>query len=186
MESLDNYIRQHRPDFNSEEPADGHFSRFETRLHNRQLASRRRLAYYIAAAASVVVLFSFTALLVYQKFPVYRIARQTMNVNRVNEELGETEQFYSSLISNKTDILNQMKFPSESQKEAVLREFKEKDEIFVSLQNDLREDPNNEIIISALINYYQVKLNILNQLIQNLDQVLNNNQGSHGHEETII
>jgi hypothetical protein len=186
MEELDKYIGNHRLAFNSEEPADGHLDRFESRLAFQQKSSSRKLVPYLAAAASLILLISISGLFVYQQLSTYKIARHEMNLSPRDRELGETEQFYSNLIAAKTNVLSKMEFPSEQQKQAVLNDLKQPDDTYISLQNDLKDDPNNEMVINALINYYEVRVNILNQLIQNLNQVLNNKQGSHGQEETII
>jgi hypothetical protein len=186
MEDIDKYIRNHKLAFNSEEPADGHFDRFESRFALQHSGSSRKLVHYLTIAASLMLLVSISGLLVYQQLSTSRIAQHTLNLSPGNQELGETEQFYSNLIAAKTSVLSKMEFPNEQQKLAVLNDLKQPDDTYIGLQNDLKEDPNNEMVINALINYYEVRLNILNQLIQNLNQVLNNKQGSHGQEETII
>jgi hypothetical protein len=67
-----------------------------------------------------------------------------------------------------------------SQKEMIMKELKEMDQIYKSLSKELENDPNNERLINAMIKHYQLKLDILNELTDQLliikNAISNNNQ----------
>ncbi|GAI91214.1 unnamed protein product, partial [marine sediment metagenome] len=74
--------------------------------------------------------------------------------------------------------LDQMDFETDSlQKEILLNELADMDLIYNNLKEELRTNPNDERIINAMIEHYQLKLEVMNHILYQLKQI---------HNETLI
>jgi len=72
-----------------------------------------------------------------------------------------------------------------SQKELVQikHELSEMDSLFVNLQAEYKANPNDERIINAMIEYYQTKLDIVNTIKTDLENVKNLKNKKHENTE---
>ena len=68
-------------------------------------------------------------------------------------------------------ILHRTETVDEKQKAELLKEMSEMDELFVNLQKELKANPDNPVLIDAMINHYQTKIEVLNQIITNLNSI---------------
>jgi hypothetical protein len=58
--------------------------------------------------------------------------------------------------------------------------------MFKSLMRDLKTNPSDERILSAMINHYQLKLEVMGQIIDQLQKANQTNSTIKSHEETDI
>lgn len=92
------------------------------------------------------------------------------------QEVVEAENYYSSTMAD------QMKFIKSQNIEidpAILRDLDTLDQQYESLKNDLKDDIDNEEVVSAMIATYRVKLEIL-------EQILNEIQGNDREEDDEV
>jgi hypothetical protein len=59
------------------------------------------------------------------------------------------------------------------------------DKLFINLQKDLKANPGDERIINAMIRHYQMKLEVMNQVLMQLESI-NNNKNLSDHESRDI
>ena len=59
------------------------------------------------------------------------------------------------------------------------------DSLMKQLQRDLKTNPGDERIINAMISHYQMKLGVMNQILDQLENINNNHQSSN-HESKDI
>ena len=52
------------------------------------------------------------------------------------------------------------------QKDMLISELKSMDSVYVSLQKELKANPNDERIISAMIEHYQTKLEVMTYIVR--------------------
>jgi len=64
----------------------------------------------------------------------------------------------------------------------ILKELKEMDEVLHSLSEELKNDPNNDRLINAMIQHYQVKLEIMNAIIAQLEEIKQITSKTNKHE----
>jgi len=69
------------------------------------------------------------------------------------------------------------------QKEMLLSEIKSMDSTYVSLQKELKANPNDERIINAMIEHYQTKLEVMTYIVNQLKTIRNANQNSTENEK---
>ncbi|MCK4464861.1 MAG: hypothetical protein KAU83_04045, partial [Bacteroidales bacterium] len=73
------------------------------------------------------------------------------------------------MVNLKYNELDQMDFESDSlQKEILLNELADMDLIYNNLKEELQTNPNDERIINAMIEHYQLKLEVMNHILHQL------------------
>ncbi|MBN1597577.1 MAG: hypothetical protein JW894_04745 [Bacteroidales bacterium] len=158
---LENLLNNKDPIFNDDLPK-GHRERFADKLDSRlHSESKNRFADYYTAAASVLVLITTGVIIIL----LLKINRQDDEVlSDVYPELYETEMYYINEISNKMNTLTKHR----EIKKSVLKDIKEIDKSFITIKEDLEENPGDERLIDAAINTYQIKLELINMVLSHI------------------
>jgi hypothetical protein len=165
--------------FDVEEPASGHFRRFEAKLDQR-FHRRRNIAYIriLAAAAAIALLLGGTWLAGWfggQNEPVQR-----MSLSDLSEEYAEVEYFFTSGIDKSMDELLSMAAEAKIDVNAMFAgEMNEMDSVYQVLQADLAAHPEDDRIIEAMISYYQVKLGLIRRILAELQKIKTQNTKNH-------
>lgn len=187
MKSLENYILENRDSFDTREPAAGHLHRFERRMkaQNRPVLSR----YLVPAmkVAAIFVLALFSSLWLIDNFFSPSLTPQGVSLSDVSPELMEVEVFYTSLIDEQYSQIKAIDLSSEdAHKEIMLRELEEMNSVYKTLQEDLKSNPHNERIIHAMIQYYQMKTDVMAQILEQLKELEANKPKSNDDENIEI
>jgi hypothetical protein len=170
MDELDKILTEYRSQFD-EEPMEGHFGRFEKKLmkQNEIRKSRRLNPVFFRIAAILVIVLLVTNLFVSINKPGMEQAKvETEN------EIGEAAIYYNTRINNGISQLEQMAnegIGSEKEIVQIKKEMTEMDSLFINLKKEYAANPNDERIINAMIDYYQTKLDIINKIKSDLENV---------------
>ena len=182
MDKLNKIFKEHRAEF-EEEPGDGHFERFGERLSVNE--SKRKGWYlspfYKVASVLLIVLLSAN-LVVYFKNSKPAVKETAV----VKSDLREASFYYTNSINIGIRDLEQMAREGiGTQKEIVQikHELSEMDRLFVNLQQEYKANPNDERIINAMIEYYQSKLDIVNTIKTDLENVKHLKSKKHENPE---
>jgi hypothetical protein len=171
MDKLDKLFNDQREAFD-EEPMEGHFQRFEAKLdHYHAKKGGFAVAWPFLKVASVVIILLLSANLVIHFLPGKSAKNQPLFAD---SELNETARFYTTRINSGMSSLKQMAaqgIGSEQELMQVNKEMAEMDSLYSDLQNEYSKNPNDERVINAMIEYYQTKLNIINTIKSDLDNV---------------
>jgi len=169
MKALDDFIWKNSGLFNEEEPADGHFDRFETRL-NRSVAQRKyQKRMFIFKIAASVILFIGLSYLGIRKLNLSDIWNKDYDVTMV--ELNEAEQYYNAQFDIYYQKINALPFNNDKvEKENIFNELAEMDDQVQLMKKDLLQNPDDERIVYAIINYYQVKIEIMDLIISHAQE----------------
>lgn len=171
MDKLDKLFNDQRESFD-EEPLEGHFQRFEAKLDQYHTKKGGfAIAWPFLKVASVVIILLLCANLVAYFLPGKEAGNQPMFAN---SELNETAIFYTTRINSGMSSLKRMAeqgIGSEQELKQVNREMAEMDSLYRDLQKEYSKNPNDERVINAMIEYYQTKLNIINTIKSDLDNV---------------
>ena len=162
MKRLEDIIRNNAEAFNSDEPSANHFGKFMEKLDAKQIRKKRdkliKTLTNIAAAAAVILLIFSIVLL--RKTPVpEEKAKYTLST-----EVKEIEMYYTAKINDNLQAMNPTLKKCPVQRKNLNSSFRELDKSFESIQNDLRENPQDERVINALVMHYQTKLEVLSQI----------------------
>lgn len=171
MDKLEKIFSENRDAF-EEEPLEGHFDRFETKLDQYNPVKKRKLnAWPFLKIASVLII-----VLLFANLLIYVIPGKKANNIRqfANSELNETANFYTVRINSGLSQLKRMAdqgIGSEQELLQVKKEMDEMDKLYQDLQKEYSKNPNDERVVNAMIEYYQTKLNIINTIKSDLENV---------------
>lgn len=166
---LEEVFKKNIDSFNSDEPSDSHLEKFSKKLH--RLRNTRELYSLIYRIAVVFILVIMTAGILYIVSPE-KPCRSVKTISQISDELYEVEMYYHSQINYSCKKIRNLKFDNKTEKKLVLSELKELDADYRELKDDLNENPYDDRVINAIINYYQVKLEFMNSI---LSQNITNN-----------
>jgi hypothetical protein len=72
------------------------------------------------------------------------------------------------------------------QKSMLMKEIKSMDSTYVSLQKELKANPNDERIINAMIEHYQTKLEVMTYIVNQLKTIRNGNINKKENEKVNL
>lgn len=166
MSEFEKYFMENRAHFDTEEPAEGHFSRFERRLGGRNSSRQFNLRHALQIAASVAVILASAWVIIDKSNRGDKIA-----ATNVPADVIEAEDYYTRLVNEKYRQIEGFTFDSEQEKAVLLEELKDLDVYQQKLVSDLEANPSDERVINAMIRHYQLKLEIMDQIITQLNQI---------------
>jgi hypothetical protein len=95
-----------------------------------------------------------------------------LGLGAISPEYQEVELFYTSNIDSQLRMIERMgSFDNKEHQNILSEELKEMDIRYNQLKQELKLHPDDDRVIQAMIEYYQVKTNILNRIIEQLYQV---------------
>ncbi len=189
MNKLEQYIRSNRDRFDAVEPARGHMERFRNRLPGSDtrltLPLFTRIPYGLKIA-SVLILVAVSSVLIYEQAQRFYFSRQEPLQEVLPGEYLEAKLYYTSLIREKYSEIDRLSLADPERNEILLKEMGEMDRLFHSLMKDLQTNPSDERILSAMITHYQMKIDVMDQIITQLEKVNEINSTYKSHEKTDV
>ena len=168
MKNLDNIINNNRDSFDSHEPDDGHFERFQSKLKKQSKMKKSRSLKFLWKAASVAIIIAFSGIVAYNYMGSNGVqaSKRGMSLSDVSPEYEEVETYLQSNVEDKLDEFVQLQCnKGDIDKAEILEELKDLDTMYVNLQKELLQNSTDERIINAMINCYQMKVEVLDQII---------------------
>jgi hypothetical protein len=166
MKTMDDFIRQNAGMFENDEPLTGHEDRFRNRL---DMAGRKKIhspVWFLIRIAAILIV---AVVLSYFTIREYHIVTSKINeaaIEKLNPELNEAERFYTSQLNIYYHKIESLGFNNDkAEKERVLKELTAMDEQVRVMKNDLVQNPDDERVMSAIINFYQVKIELMDMII---------------------
>jgi hypothetical protein len=185
MKTIEEIIRNNRDLFEDREPSEGHLDRFSVKLEIRhqKMASRRSIVPYLLRAAAVTLLITLSSLWTWDHF--IRPGSSRMTLGQVSPQYKEVENYYLHQVSlMEGEIVNMDHNPQ--QKAMLMKEMKSMDSTYVSLQKELKANPNDERIINAMIEHYQTKLEVMTYIVNQLKGIRNENLNKKEDEKVRL
>ncbi len=168
MDKLEKIIIDNRNSFDTLEPDNEHLKRFEDRLNNYNKKRNNFSFTYLLKAASVTILIGLSSLWVYDNL----ISQNEKTLSNISPEYRDVETYYTTQVNNKINQINQINhYNTEKQKELFKEEFTDLDSLYINLQKELKTNPNDERVINAVIHHYQMKIDILNNILNYFNNV---------------
>ena len=185
MNNLEKHIRENREKFDAFEPSMNHMDTFGKKLNRSPLSWYKKIPYGLRIAA-ILVLVAITSILVFEQGQRYYISRQKPLEKILSGEYREARGYYTSQIKQKYTEIDQLNISDPERNELVLKELEEMDHLFQSLLKDLQTNPSDERILSAMISHYQMKLEVMGQIIEQLEKANQINSTRKSHEKTEV
>lgn len=178
MNHLENFIRENRSAFDTEVPSLDVWARIDRQLDKKpkpKIVWMRRLR----AIAAVAVL---TITACYIGFQIGIDEGEARSLADISPEHAEMERFYNEQIQNKMATLARYR-----QDGFVKADFQELDAIYEELKNELENAPEGaeEHVIEAMINNYQTKIDILEQVLEKVQTTGQTNLKTEENEVSI-
>ena len=187
MKTIEEIIRNNKDFFEEAEPSKGHFERFNRKLEVRFQSNtpKRSIVPYLLRAAVVTLLVTLSSLWTWDHF--IRPGSSRMTLSQVSPQYKEVESYYVHQVNMmEGEIVNVDLKNNPEQKEMLMNEMKSMDSVYVSLQKELKVNPNDERIINAMLEHYQTKLKIMTYIVDQLKTIRNNNQNNTENEKVIL
>jgi hypothetical protein len=187
MKSIEDIIRSNKDFFEEAEPAAGHLERFNRKLEKRFQVStiKRSIVPYLLKAAVVTLLVTLSSLWTWDHF--IRTGNNRMTLGQVSPKYKEVENYYIHEVNMmEGEIVNVDLKHNPVQKEILLKEMKSMDSTYISLQKELKANPNDERIINAMIEHYQTKLDVMTYIVNQLKTIRNDNQNMKENEKVRL
>lgn len=187
MKTIEEIFRGNRDIWDNREPDAGHFERFSVRMELRREARRtkRSIVPYLLRAAVVTLLVTLSSLWTWDHF--IRPDTSRMSLGEVSPQYREVENYYLHQVSIMEDeIINTETRNSPEQKQILISELRSMDSVYVSLQKELKANPDDERIISAMIDHYQRKLEVMTYIVDQLQAIRENNINTKENEKVTL
>jgi len=187
MKNIEDIIRSNKDFFEDAEPSAGHLERFNRKLEKRfQVTSiQRSIVPYLLKAAVVTLLITLSSLWTWDHF--IRTGSSRMTLGQVSPQYKEVENYYVHQVNlMEGEIVNVDLNNNPAQKALLLKEMKGMDSTYVSLQKELKANPNDERIINAMIEHYQTKLEVMSYIVNQLKTIRNDNHNKKENEKVKL
>lgn len=187
MKTIDDLIRENKDFFEEAEPSKGHMERFNTKLELRfhKHAPVRSIVPYLLRAAVVTLLVTLSSLWTWDHFIRPSSSRTTLG--QVSPQYKEVENYYIHQVNlMEGEIVNIDLKNNPEQKKELMKEMKSMDSVYVSLQKELKANPNDERIINAMIEHYQTKLEVMNYIVSQLKELKHGNENRTEDEKSNL
>ncbi len=186
MKTIEDIIRDNAHLFEDAEPPEGHFGRFSQKLEMRSHRGRikRSIGPYLLKAAVVTLLVTLSSLWTWEHF--LRPSSSRMTLGDVSPQYREVENYYMYQVSLLENKIRSVDIVSDEEQDRILKsEIKSMDSVYVQLQKELKTNPGDERIISAMIEHYQTKLKVMTYIVNELQSLRNENQNTEKNETTM-
>jgi hypothetical protein len=171
---LEKFIIESRDEFNIEEPRKGHFERFSQKQRARGHFGQPGFnPVFLVKAAAVILLIMLSSLWLYEKLPAGSalLNRGSLTLADMGTEYRDAEIYYTSLINEKYKEIGSFEFGNTCERDFILTELAEMDSIYRALEKELNAEKGNLMIVNAMIRHYQLKLDIMGRILDQLHQV---------------
>jgi hypothetical protein len=164
MTNLNTLFKNNKEEFDTEHPNFGHELRFEKKLDSRLHKNNTLIIKYsIAIAASLLIVLA-------SPIYIYRLKNSGFSSQIAASqsiEFRETEQFYTEQTKQASLKLKEILVAQPIEITSPLfDELNQLELTYQQLNEELKTNPNDPRVMSTIVQYYQLKLDLLNNLIE--------------------
>lgn len=167
-DKLKQFVEQERNDFEVYEvDVDLAWNSIETALNEKHEKTMHFPWKDILKVAAVLLLVSVFAFGYYMNNQRIAMDKEGIALHKLSSELADTEAFYTSQIDEKIDLI---KVEAGDLDTEVMAQLELLDQEYLSLKNDLRDNADSEEVINAMIEYYRLKLALLEKILNEIQK----------------
>ncbi len=161
------------------EPSEGHRERFRHRLGNPAAGKKTRrqnLWGPLALAAS------FALLITASVFLIRPVASMEDQVAEISPEASQTSYYFANLVRQQVSELEALSSPETRPLiDDALRQLGQLEADYSKLESDLVGGGDSKLILSAMINNFQTRIDLLQEVMQQIEQI---KQFKNANDET--
>jgi hypothetical protein len=110
-----------------------------------------------------------------------------MALGDVSPQYREVENYYLHQVNLMESELGSITIPNDPEHTELLQnEMKSMDSVYLQLQKDLKANPDDERIITAMIEHYQTKVEVMSYILNQLKEIRNENLNTMEDEKVSI
>lgn len=170
-DNLENKFKELQGQFDTEEPAIGHFDRFEARLANeakqtKEIKWNPATWRWLSVAASILLLIGF--------WLGSSSTEVGMELAEVSPKMEETQSFFVSTIQKEIESINLQR--NDNNKQIIDDAFNQLTQLekkYEELTLELEDSNEDQRIIYAMINNFQQRIIVLQTLLEQLEEIKN-------------
>ena len=173
---LEDFVKQHQEQFDLHEPDPSIWLKINPA--NASAMKERKPMRWLRVAAAVAMIFAGTTAGFYFLSGVNYEAEGIGN--EIYLEMQETEQYYNHMFSQRYDELKPYLVSNPVANEMLTTDMEELDNVYTELKEDLKDNASNPEVIEAMILNYRVKLEILEEVLNQLKEKENQDYENDG------
>ncbi|MTI30436.1 hypothetical protein [Xanthovirga aplysinae] len=187
MDELEKFIRIHQEDLNDKVPKDENWKRIQENLEVKKKEKKRKLDYNNLWKAASITLFCICAyLLLERKDSTTTIGgKEIVSENKAVQELKKTEAYYVQLISSREKEVGRYSIQDKQLVMNFQKDIEILDNRYLQLKEELQEEKTRKVI-DAMVQNMQLRLEILNQQLQILENVQNEKTNESNDKGKLI
>jgi len=178
MVDFEKHIKEQRLLLDTDHPREGHEKRFKQKLE-RQPVRRLNIRHVLQVAASLAIILASGIVIVNLDRSGNRMAQK-----EVPAAIMEADLYFTSEVNARYDQIREFSFDDSEEKAILLNELDDLDVHHHQLMSDLEANPDDGRVINALIRHYQIKLEVMDQIIIQLNQI--KSETSENYENASI
>ncbi|MDA3817313.1 MAG: hypothetical protein PF486_08045 [Prolixibacteraceae bacterium] len=163
MKKLEDFVHEHRDEFDSKLPTPELWDKIESTLEEKKHTGFSRIWKITSAVAAVLVIALISTFMLMsknQQMPVYA------NISDPEiKQLLETEAYYAREVSNQLQEINKCYDIYPALKQDIESDLNELDNMYKDLENDLNDNLYNKEVIEAMIQNNRTKLKMVNRVL---------------------
>jgi|LSQX01.3.fsa_nt_gb hypothetical protein len=178
-QSLDDFIDKNRALFDDNAPSAELWDRISEQIPgNKSYWQSKSIKYSLLKIAAVVIFISIIPAIWYSL-----LRSQGEQQSALSGEISEISYYYESQIEAKRMRVSQLTADEPSINTEVDADLAQLEKILSDLKEDLNDDVANREVVSAMIQNYRMKLDILEQVLEYIDYDDNSSKKQDDYEE---
>jgi hypothetical protein len=168
---LEDFVKQNREQFDLHEPDPSVWLKINPAsvpLDGTPVGKERRPMRWLRIAAAIAMIFAGSSA------GIWFLTGERGEADRYSDELyremQETEEYYTRMVAQRYNELRPYLASDPVANEMLTADMQELDEVYKDLKEDLKDDVSNPEVIEAMILNYRVKLEILEDLLNQLKE----------------
>ncbi|PSL48131.1 hypothetical protein CLV51_102993 [Chitinophaga niastensis] len=167
-DNFESFIQQHRDDFDVPGPSPRVWDALERELQESGKGKVVRLMAknWFKAAVIAVLLVNAAALFYLTK----NKEQHQQEVAALSPDMQEAKGYYTSRINEKLELINAYPAEELGLDSAARKELEVRNDTYKALERELKNNPGNERIRAAMVRYYQLKIDLLDKILEELHE----------------
>ena len=164
-DNFESFVQQHRQEFEAPGPSPRVWDALEKELKDGRKGKVVRLLQqnWFKAAVIAVLVINAAALFHFAKH-----RRQQPELAAIAPEMQEAKAYYTTRINEKLELINAYPVAALGLDSSARKELELRNDTYKALEKELQNNPGNERIRAALVRYYQLKLDLLDKILEEL------------------
>lgn len=179
QDNLEQFIREHREAFNDSEPGTRVWAGLEKEIAASPAPGIVRFFRQPGLKAAVFLLLIGSAFMIFFVQRADKPGRQQINIS---PELAEMQSYYTRKIENKLAYIRSLPSGQTGLTPESLQGLDLNNPAYRQLQRALQENPGDQRVQAAFVQYYRSKLEVLDRITTIINNIQQENE--NGHEKT--